>query len=60
VKGPELVAATPRRGRSTWQPTPTLGPYHPSTFRNYIQSEPRFRALLIECGARVSFHHGVE
>jgi hypothetical protein len=29
---------------------------HLSTFRNYTHSEPRFRALLTEDGARVLFH----
>ncbi len=27
-----------------------------STFRNYTQSEPRFRALLTEDGDRMLFH----
>jgi hypothetical protein len=34
--------------RSTWRAAPTRGLKRSSTFRNYIHSEPRFRALLTE------------
>jgi hypothetical protein len=33
-----------------------LAVFRPSTFRNYIQPEPRFRALLTEGDARTLFY----
>jgi hypothetical protein len=43
-----LVMRRLGRRRSTWRAAPTRGLKRSSTFRNYIHSEPRFRALLTE------------
>jgi hypothetical protein len=45
--------ATPRPRRKTWRAVHARGLKRSSTFRNYIQSEPRFHALLTEGASEV-------
>jgi hypothetical protein len=51
-----ILLAGEAEARITWRAASARGPKRSSTFRNYTQSEPRFRARLIEGGALVLFH----
>jgi hypothetical protein len=54
-----LVGDAEKRKEEHSQAVCTRGLKRSSTFRNYIHSEPRFRALLTEGDAQVLFHHEI-